>query len=67
MIQVTRLNGKPMIINADLIEHVEATPDTIIHLANGHKYIVTEPLEEIRRKVVEFRRECTVPAEWERK
>lgn len=67
MIQVTRLNGKPMIINADHIEHVESTPDTIVHLTNGHKYIVTESLAEIRRKVVEFRRECAIPAEWEQK
>lgn len=67
MIQVTRLNGKPMILNADLIEHVESTPDTIIHLSNGRKYLVTEGIDQIRQLVVDYHRECQLPADWVRK
>lgn len=66
MIQVTRLNGKTMLLNADMIEHVEETPDTIVHLTNGHKYLVTESLAEVRQMVVAYRRECALPADWER-
>jgi flagellar protein FlbD len=56
MIKVTRLNGKELIINADLIETVEATPDTIITLTTNSKYMVRETPEEIVEKVVEYRR-----------
>ncbi len=56
MIKVTRLNGKELVINADLIETVEATPDTIITLTTNSKYMVKETPEEIVDKVVEYKR-----------
>ncbi|MDZ7373510.1 MAG: flagellar FlbD family protein [candidate division KSB1 bacterium] len=56
MIKVTRLNGKELIINAELIETVEATPDTIITLTTNSKFMVRETPEEIVEKVVEYRR-----------
>ena len=55
MIQVTRLNHIPLILNSDLIEHIEATPDTIITLTAGQKYRVLETPEEIVERVVAFR------------
>lgn len=56
MIQLTRLNRAPLIVNADLIEHVDVTPDTTIALTNGQKFIVLETAEEVVDKVVEFRK-----------
>ena len=42
MIRVTRINHTPLLLNSDLIEHVETTPDTVISLTSGQKYVVTE-------------------------
>jgi len=59
LIAITKLNGGMMIINADLIETVEATPDTIISLTTGKKYMVRDTVEEIIAKVIEFRRKLS--------
>ena len=40
MIQLTRLNRIPMVLNSDLIEHIEITPDTVITLTTGQKIVV---------------------------
>jgi flagellar protein FlbD len=56
MIRLTRINRAPLILNSDLIEHVEATPDTVIALTNGQKLVVLESAEEVIEKVIEFRR-----------
>lgn len=56
MIEVTRLNGKPFVINAVLIETVEETPDTIITLTNGKKYIVREKQSEVISLVIAYMR-----------
>ena len=56
MIHLTRLNRLPLVLNADLIESIEATPDTMISLTTGQKLVVLEPAEEVVRRVVEFRR-----------
>jgi flagellar protein FlbD len=56
MIQLTRINHVPLVLNSDLIEHVEAAPDTIISLINGQKLVVLESVDEIVRRVIEFRR-----------
>jgi flagellar protein FlbD len=55
MINVTRLNGPAFALNADLIERVEATPDTVIHLVGGTNYVVVESVEEIVARVREAR------------
>ena len=55
MIVVTRLNGPQVALNCDLIERVEATPDTVLTLVDGTKYIVRDSVEEIVTKVREFR------------
>lgn len=57
MIRVTRINHVPLILNPDLIEHIETTPDTIISLTNGQKFVVLETTEQVVQKVIEFRRE----------
>jgi len=56
MIRLTRLNHVPLIVNADLIEHVEVTPDTVVALTNGQKFMVLESAEEVVEKVIQFRR-----------
>jgi flagellar protein FlbD len=55
MIRLTRLNNIPFYLNPDLIEHVESTPDTLISLTNGQKYMVLEGAEEVLEKVVALR------------
>jgi flagellar protein FlbD len=56
MIQVTRLNGSVFVLNADLIETVEATPDTVVKLTTEHTYVVREGVDELIERVVAFRR-----------
>ncbi len=56
MIEVTRLNESSLLINSDLIEFVEASPETIICLVTGKKIMVRESFEQIVERVAEFRR-----------
>jgi flagellar protein FlbD len=56
MIKLTRLNRKLLIVNSDLIEYVEITPDTVITLTSGHKLVVLETAEEIVERVIAFRK-----------
>ena len=58
MINVTRLNDKIFTINSDLIEMMEETPDTVITLTGGNKFVVSEPIEVLIGRIVEFRRRC---------
>ena len=51
MIYVTRLNHSSVVLNCDLIEHIEATPDTVITLTSGQKITVLETAEEIIERV----------------
>lgn len=57
MIKVRRLNDDEFVINCDLIETVENTPDTVITLLNGHKYIVKEDVDTIIQKVKAFKKD----------
>ncbi len=56
MIQLTRINHTPLVVNSDLIELIENTPDTILSLTNGQKLVVLEPVDEVIRLVIDFRR-----------
>ena len=56
MIRLTRINRVPLVLNSDLIEHVEVTPDTVIAMTSGQKFMVLESAEEVIQKVVDFRR-----------
>ncbi len=55
MIEVTRLNGIPMLLNSDLIKVAEASPDTMLTLIHGEKLIVRESCAEIVEKVMAYR------------
>jgi flagellar protein FlbD len=56
MICLHRLNGSPFVLNAELIETVEATPDTLISLTDGKKFVILDRLDEVIEKVVAYRR-----------
>lgn len=57
MIDVTKMNGGSITVNADLIETVEETPDTIITLTTGKKIIVKESRQEIKNLVILYRKD----------
>ncbi|MGP7960205.1 flagellar FlbD family protein [Sanguibacter sp. A247] len=55
MIVVTRLQGGRFAVNPDLVQRVETTPDTVITLVDGTKYIVAESLEDLVEAMTDFR------------
>lgn len=57
MILVTRLNGTIFYLNAELIQSVESTPDTVITLINNEKMVVKEPAEVIVDRIIEYKRQ----------
>ncbi len=61
MIRLTRLNHVPLVLNSDLIEHIEVTPDTVISLTTGQIVRVLESADEVVRRIVEFRRRIYGP------
>ena len=56
MIQLTRLNNHPLVVNSDLIKFVEQAPDTVITLLSGEKIVVREGAQDVLERVVQFRR-----------
>src|SRR2546422_965507 len=56
MIRLTRLNQQPIVVNAELIEYLETTPDTVISLVNGQKMTVLETLEQVMAEIVNYQR-----------
>jgi flagellar protein FlbD len=55
VIRVTRLNGELFALNPDLIERVEAHPDTVAFLVDGTKYVVKESVEQVLQEIREYR------------
>jgi flagellar protein FlbD len=55
MIKLDKLNGAMVVVNADLIESVEATPDTVLNLATGNRFVVRNPVDEVLAKVTEYK------------
>jgi flagellar protein FlbD len=56
MIRLTRLSNVPLVVNSDLIEHIEVTSDTIISMTTGQRITVLEGADEVIARVVQFRR-----------
>jgi flagellar protein FlbD len=56
MIKLKKLNGFEITVNAELIESVEATPDTVINLATGNRFIVLDSVDEVVARVVEYKK-----------
>lgn len=61
MIHVTRLNHTPVVLNSDLIEEIETTPDTVISMTTGQKIMVLESTEEVVDRIRNFRRSIFTP------
>ena len=58
MIQLTKLNGRSILVNPDLIRTIESTPDTLLKFTDGETLMVRETPREVINFVVSFRREC---------
>jgi flagellar protein FlbD len=58
VIKLTRLSGAAFVVNCDLIESVEATPDTIVALTSNQRYVVQESVDEVVERVAAFKRRC---------
>ena len=56
MIQLTRLNKQPLLVNSDLIKYVEHSPDTLLTLIGGDKIVVRETSDEVLERIIAFRR-----------
>ena len=57
MISVHRLNKEEFLVNCDLIEFVEETPDTVISMMSGRKLVVSETCDEIKKLIINFKRQ----------
>ena len=55
MIQLTRLNGRRLAVNCDLIKYAEAAPDTVLTLITGEKLVVLEPCSEVSQRTLDYR------------
>lgn len=61
MIELTKLNGQKVLVNCDLMEYIEETPDTVVSFTTGRKIIVKESRQEIRNLVKSFKRGIYCP------
>ncbi len=61
MIQVNKLNGQPVVVNADLVEFVEETPDCLLTMTTGRKMMVRQNMEEVLRLLLEYRQKREGP------
>jgi flagellar protein FlbD len=63
MLTVTQLDGTAIVLNAELIESIEAVPDTIITLTTHKKFVVVEPVSEVVERVIRYQRKVRTPLE----
>jgi flagellar protein FlbD len=62
MIKVKQLNGKELVVNAEMISHIETTPNTVITMTTGNKIVVCDTVDEIVQKVVDYKLSICRPA-----
>lgn len=60
MIKLTRLNDKVFVLNDDLIQLMDVTPDTIIKLTNGNTVVVKESIDEVIEKIIKYKRKIHI-------
>ena len=60
MIKLTRLNGRTLYLNAELVRFVEPTPDTVISLTDGDRIVVRESPEEVVEAIIDYQRKVRV-------
>ncbi|MCM8746338.1 flagellar FlbD family protein [Thermomicrobium sp. CFH 73360] len=63
MIAVTRLDGTRVVVNAELIETIEAVPETVIVLVTRRRIMVREPVNEVVERVLAYRRGLVMPVD----
>jgi flagellar protein FlbD len=63
MIALTRLNGHPLMLNCDLIESLEETPDTVVTLVSGNKLVIRDKMRDVQQKIIEFKRKIYGPGD----
>ncbi len=63
MVILTKLNTQSFALNSDLIETIEETPDTVITMTNGNKYVVKETTQEVINKIISYKRQTSLPVE----
>nr|WP_302595199.1 flagellar FlbD family protein [uncultured Cellulosilyticum sp.] len=63
MITLTKLNTQGFALNSDLIETIEETPDTVLTMTNGNKYVVKETTQEVIDKIIAYKRKTLLPVE----
>jgi len=69
MIKLHKLNGAEIVVNAELIESIEAAPDTVLNLATGNRFLVKDTVQEVVDKTIEYKkkvyaeRKCINPIE----
>jgi flagellar protein FlbD len=61
MIALRRLNNQEIMVNADLIESLEATPDTVVTLTSGNKLIVRDNMSEVQQRIIDYKRKILGP------
>ena len=61
MILVTRFNGSKFYINAEYIQSIERTPDTVVTLMNEKKLVVTDSVDELVERFIEYQRKIHQP------
>ena len=57
MLELTKLNGQKVVINCELIEYIDANPDTTINLTTNNRFVVKESVKEVIEKVINFKKE----------
>lgn len=65
MIELTKINDKKIVINCELIEYIEANPDTVVSLTDGNKFVVKESTKEVTDKVIEYKRKIFIES-WQK-
>lgn len=63
MVTLTKLNTQGFALNSDLIETIEETPDTVITMTNGNKYVVKETTQEVIDKIIKYKQKTLLPIE----
>ena len=61
MIRVTKMDGRPIVLNADWIQSVERTPDTLITLTTGFKLIVQDSVDDIVGAFMSYKKLSATP------
>ncbi len=56
MLRLSKLNGQELVVNLDIIKTLEATPDTVVSLMNGDRFIVREGIDEVVKRAIDYKR-----------